>query len=297
ALLELERGNIERALNLFKESEHIERQIGNFESVVVCLGNQALIAARLGDFHRALDIYKEQETIYRDSGNRHGLQISLGNQSEVYIEWGDFERAFALLREKERICRELVLTESLVKCLANQASLLCRVARAGDAVTLADEAYLLVERHGLVTLRKSIKEVLEFSRTLADARGSAASFVRDETGQQRLTIAKPPELRDLYYIEHPTKGLWSIDGILDGERCRIVLLMFSSQTALEVAHCAQKMMGEQLKLKKMADGWKMREKVRNTIIEGASMDIPMACLEEGAPQFKEMLDCIQTFLR
>lgn len=67
----------------------------------------------------------------------------------------------ALLKEQERICRERGNPKGLARALANQASLLGRMNRPGEALPLAEEAYRLASQHGLTALVQWLGPILD----------------------------------------------------------------------------------------------------------------------------------------
>jgi len=159
------RGELDRAMELHKEEERICRELGNKGSLSISLLNQANIFHDREELDRAMELYKEQERICRELGDKYGLQASLGNQALILKARGELDRAMELYKERERICRELGINDSLAISLVNQANLLSdKLARHGEALPLAEEAYRLASTHGLAKFVSQIEPVLETIR-------------------------------------------------------------------------------------------------------------------------------------
>ena len=125
ALILQDRGDLDGAMAMFKEQEHICRELGMSEAgLQICLGNQATILHDRGDLDGAMALYKEQERICRELSISAGLQICLGNQAVTLYARGDLDGAMALHQEKERICRELGDPAGLERSLGCQALIL-----------------------------------------------------------------------------------------------------------------------------------------------------------------------------
>lgn len=118
------RGDLDTAMQLYKDQEQVCRKLENANDLSACLGNQANIVYTRGDIEDAMNLYKEQERICRELGNIDSLQVCLGNQAIILYARGDLDNAMELYKEQERICRELECVDSLQICLGNQALIL-----------------------------------------------------------------------------------------------------------------------------------------------------------------------------
>ncbi|KMN92355.1 tetratricopeptide repeat protein [Priestia aryabhattai] len=156
----LQNGNLDDALRIYKEAEHMARKQDKQDSIATYLGNQAKIYESLkqyelasemnkearriewelenpgssvnslenqakvyesrGEYNRALNIYKEVEQITRKQGNLDKYQKK---QAKAYESRGEYDRALNIYREVERIAKGLESQESLVNALDNQANI------------------------------------------------------------------------------------------------------------------------------------------------------------------------------
>jgi tetratricopeptide (TPR) repeat protein len=122
-------GDLDGAMELYKEQERICRESGNSEGLVSSLSNQGAILGqqamyiRVRDLNGAMRLYKQQESLFQEIGDVRGVIASLGYQGRVLQAKGDALRAMAVFQEQERISRELGDPHALKEALDNQARL------------------------------------------------------------------------------------------------------------------------------------------------------------------------------
>jgi tetratricopeptide (TPR) repeat protein len=114
-------GDLDGAMQLFREQEAIARQREDQVTLAVCLGNQAIICKATGDLDVAVRFLREGEAICRQLNDPDGLQRSLGGQGVILMETGHLDGAMRLYKEQEATCRRLNDPVSLAACLGNQA--------------------------------------------------------------------------------------------------------------------------------------------------------------------------------
>jgi hypothetical protein len=180
--------------------EHF-RQIGDRKNLSDCLGNQAVILMDRGDLDGAMALHKQQEALCRELGNKSGLSKSLHNQALILLARGDLDGAMALHKQQEALCRELGKVEGLVISLIYQVLSLLALeplpilklpwwrrymgalrsasrhsshlytltgsSAVATALPLAEEAFRMVNDHGLVVLSGKCKLILSFVRRAA----------------------------------------------------------------------------------------------------------------------------------
>jgi len=115
-------GHTEQTLSLMEYLVGRYRETGNHWEVA-SLGNLARTLKARGDLDRAMALYKEEEGICRELGDKGNLQRSLGGQGMILFDRGDLDRAMALYKEEERLCRELGNTYDLQRALGSQANI------------------------------------------------------------------------------------------------------------------------------------------------------------------------------
>lgn len=134
------RGDLNEAMTLLKEKEHICCELEDLEGRQSALGNQANILKVRGDFDGAMVLLKEVDRICRKSGNKLGLQRSLGNQAVILHDRCDLDGAMALHQEVDRICHEIGSRDVLAVSLCNQGCILLDRDDLDGAMTLFKEA-------------------------------------------------------------------------------------------------------------------------------------------------------------
>ena len=166
AVIHLGQGDLEEAMALLREHECICRELGDKSSLAGCWGNQALVLMEQGDLEGAMVLHKKHERISRELGDKAGLSRALGNQAVILKAQGRLDEALALHKSEENLCRELGDKAGLAGSLANQSLLLANMGRLHAAFQSATRAYRLANRHGLKTLAKQIKRIIDaFTQT------------------------------------------------------------------------------------------------------------------------------------
>jgi tetratricopeptide (TPR) repeat protein len=151
------RGDLECAMEVFKEQERVCRELAHVDGLQAALGNQAVILSDRGDLDQAMTLLKEQERIWRQLGDRKGLQASLNNQASILYTKGDLDGAMKLHQEQERISRELG-------------------DKAGLQVSLGSQAGILRDRGDLDKAMALLEEREQICRGIGDKAGLAGSL-------------------------------------------------------------------------------------------------------------------------
>ncbi len=175
--------DLEGAMKLYKEQERICKEIGNKDHLSASLGNQALIHVDWGDLESAMKLLKEEERICKEMGNKDGLQISLCNQANILRVWGDLDGAMKLYKEQERICKDLGNKEGLAISLANQAGLL------NNNMHKSDEALLLAEEAYRIATDHGLTALAQRIKPILDAIKNPSRISKPNKEEK-----KPPEL-------------------------------------------------------------------------------------------------------
>jgi len=131
---------------------------------------RAEVLRRSGDPNAAGRLLERAESEARELGARVLLQQALGEQAALYMDQRKWEPALIRLKEQERLCRELGDTRSLAICQGNRALIIGkRLHFPEEALPIAREAYRLADEHGLVTLAKRLKPIVEHAEWWIDA--------------------------------------------------------------------------------------------------------------------------------
>jgi len=101
------RGDIRSAIGYYERALAISQQIGDLSGETNILGSLGVSYADLGDFRRAIAYYEQALAIGREIGDRQGEANVLGNLGAAYAALGDFRRAIAYYEEALAIGREI----------------------------------------------------------------------------------------------------------------------------------------------------------------------------------------------
>ena len=191
------RGDLDKALELYKEQEGICRQLGDQDGLQRTFGNQALILITRGDLDGAMALIKEQVRICREQGDKVGLYLALCSQATILYSQSEWDKALAVYREQERICRELGDKVGLSSSFAGQALVLkergeldgalalhkeeeriCRELgyKVGLERSLCNQGLILADRGDLDGALALHKEEERICRELGDVIGLGRSF-------------------------------------------------------------------------------------------------------------------------
>jgi len=101
-----QRGDLERATQLFEEALVGFRSMGDRVREGACLNSLGVVARSSQDFERAKNLLTESVAIRRELQDSSGMSSSLSNLAILYMDLGDTERARELLEETMKLDRE-----------------------------------------------------------------------------------------------------------------------------------------------------------------------------------------------
>jgi len=101
--LEAQRGDPERALQLWQQSLEIEERIGNVKGKAATLHQMAGVIAQRGDPERALRLWQQSLELLKRIGDVKGKAATLNNMAGVVARQGDPERALQLWQQSLEI--------------------------------------------------------------------------------------------------------------------------------------------------------------------------------------------------
>lgn len=131
-----EQGKLNQALQAHTEHERLCREMEYATGIAISLHNQANTCLRLQDFGRALVLFRQEERLCRERGDLDGLQNSLGGQASATLGSGHLGGVMALHKEQEKVCRELGDRLGVALCIGNQASFLRELGNLNGAMAL-----------------------------------------------------------------------------------------------------------------------------------------------------------------
>lgn len=139
---------LDKAMQLLKESERINRVIGDKAGLSESLGNQAAVLIAQGELSEALELCKEQERLSKELGDKRGVFMALGNRALILCGFGRLNEALEFYNEQERLCRELGDMDCLSRALGNQAVTLHHLGRPNEAIVLYKKEESLCRQFG-----------------------------------------------------------------------------------------------------------------------------------------------------
>ena len=168
ALLALDEGELERALELFEESLLIKRQLGEPRAVAVGLVNLSDVLLRTRRLDRAGHAVEEALVLAEGLGDRQLSGTLLCNQAQLDEERGDWESAAAHYAEAIGGHRAAGQRHDVVVALIGLGRVLHRLGRGGEAVKQLRDAEAIATEIGnsthLASVRSALAEVGELSR-------------------------------------------------------------------------------------------------------------------------------------
>lgn len=140
--LELQQGNIEEALNLWRESRAIQDIIGDMHGKAATLRGIAGVLAQQGKTGEALDLWRESLAIKESIGNMRGKAATLHEMAGVLAQQGKTGEALDLYRES------LAITDGLGD-MRGKAATLTNIAeiqhRTGETALARETAHQAVD--------------------------------------------------------------------------------------------------------------------------------------------------------
>jgi tetratricopeptide (TPR) repeat protein len=112
-------GEVEKALESYREGAVIAEKIGEHPIHASCLGNIGIIQREQGDYDGAIESHRKNLDIERESGNQKAIAGSLHNISHVYFGKGDYDVALDYLGRAVEISERIGHLRFLAKHLNN----------------------------------------------------------------------------------------------------------------------------------------------------------------------------------
>jgi tetratricopeptide (TPR) repeat protein len=164
-----DKGDLERALNLYQRQQRLATEIGYPRGLVTSLEGQISIRHKIDEldkadalseelemiskeigkkkdfrrfldnkaiFDRAINLYREKETNSRDTDDLDCVQRNVGNQALIFEARGDLDQALRLYQKQENICRKIGNDKGLRNSLRNQWEVLCKKGELDSAMEL-----------------------------------------------------------------------------------------------------------------------------------------------------------------
>jgi len=103
----VDKGEIEQALNLHNEMLQVFQDFGDRRSRAVTLGDIARILDSKGEVEQALKLYNERLQVFQDLGDRRSRAVTLGDIARILDSKGEAEQALQLQYEMLQVFQDL----------------------------------------------------------------------------------------------------------------------------------------------------------------------------------------------
>jgi tetratricopeptide (TPR) repeat protein len=100
-------GQYQEALNFYRQSLEIQREIGNCNGEANSLGNLGNLYNSLGQYQEARNFYQQSLEIQCEIGDRNGEANSLGNLGDIHDSLGKYQEALNLYHQSLAIQRKI----------------------------------------------------------------------------------------------------------------------------------------------------------------------------------------------
>jgi tetratricopeptide (TPR) repeat protein len=218
-------GKYSKALDYYRQSLKIRRDIGDKAGEAASLNNISQICQARGDYATALDFLQQSLTITREIGDKAGEGATLNNISRIYDVRGDYATALDLAQQSLKIIHEIGDKAGEAASL-NNISQICQARgdyttalnflqqsftitreigdKAGEGVTLNNIGQIYQAYGDIATALDFLQQSLTIRHEIGDKAGEAATLnnisgiyrVRGDTAtalaflQQSLTITR-----------------------------------------------------------------------------------------------------------
>jgi tetratricopeptide (TPR) repeat protein len=152
-----QQGKIDRAMDLWRQSLEIDNEIGSVQGKAATLHEMAGVLAQQGKFDRAIELWRQSLEIIEQFGNVRGKAATLHNMGSVLAQQGQIERAMDLWRQS------LEINEQIGEAR-------------GKSATLHQMAGVLADQGQIDRAMDLWRQSLEIDEQIGDVRGQAATL-------------------------------------------------------------------------------------------------------------------------
>lgn len=146
-------GELQRALELFQEEQIYERELGDIDTMLNTVKNEASTLKAMGMGAGSLAVFKEYLRLSEEHESKDHQQIAHKCLEEAYFEKQDWENALHHNRNSCAMLKEFDRTESLAEALVDQATIVKQLGTNSKLVIeIANEAMQYAIMHGKVEL-------------------------------------------------------------------------------------------------------------------------------------------------
>ncbi|MEH2456205.1 tetratricopeptide repeat protein [Nostoc sp.] len=147
-ILKANKGEVDEAIALYKESLEINERIGNVQGKAATLHNLGYIYAYKGEVDEAIALYKESLEIKERIGDVQGKAATLHNLGYIYANKGEVEQAIALFNQSLEINERIGNVQGKAATLHQLGMIYANKGEVDEAIALYKESLEIFERIG-----------------------------------------------------------------------------------------------------------------------------------------------------
>ncbi|MHA1911020.1 MAG: tetratricopeptide repeat protein [Candidatus Kariarchaeaceae archaeon] len=118
-ILYLNKGELDQAIDLFKDCLTINEEIGAKKGIAAILNNIGIIYWQKGEMDQTLDYWKKSLAIREELGNKQDIAASLNNIGALYDKGGELDKSMEFYKKSLKIKRELGNKQDIAASLNN----------------------------------------------------------------------------------------------------------------------------------------------------------------------------------
>lgn len=100
-------GSYDKAMDYYGKCKRFYHELGIKTYYAILLGQIGTIHSKKGEYEKAMDYFEEQKQIYLESGNKKGYSDVLGQIGVIFSAKGDYDAAMECYIEDRQICFEI----------------------------------------------------------------------------------------------------------------------------------------------------------------------------------------------
>jgi len=208
---------VESATRLRKVDAY-EAVLSNPRDYVSCVSYLATLLRNTGLPREALALREFEVGLYRANNDEGRLQEALRREAEVLWYLSQSSQALRLLEEQQAICSRLSLTEDLVSCLGDQASIL---SERGELTEARDKNETALRLARDMMLTEEVALCLSRGAAILHKQGYLAESVRCHLEAEKL-------FRQLGHVDHLLRSL--------GDRASVLLQLNDLDGSMKLHH-------------------------------------------------------------
>lgn len=141
-------GNYPEAIAAFEDSLEVAREINDYQGIVFALNNLGHTHELLGNYEQALVYQEEALTLTQQRGDRAGEQHTLNALGILYASLGDYDRAITTYERSLELARAVGERQGEANVLGNLGNAYTERGNYPAAIATYDEALLLLQEIG-----------------------------------------------------------------------------------------------------------------------------------------------------